>query len=118
MGKIISVRSSGTFGVEYDEAGAPKEDRITESRLRRRHVAAAAADHHPTGNSASTRSRFDNGKDVLEEGDAVWAAVGGRRGGREERKEARVEAYLGDDVYRVSFVDGSGTRELEAGKLR
>ena len=136
---MISARGNGTFGVEYDEAGSPKEDRIAESRLRRRHV---ATDRPTTGgttttnnnnsnraapNSASTRGRSDtNGREVYEEDDTVSVAVGGdgRGGGgqqqqqQQEWKEAKVEAYVGDEVYRVRFTDGSGTRELDSGKLR
>lgn len=110
---MISVRSNGTFGVKYDEAGAPREDRISESRLRRNHAA-----DRPTGNSSSTRSRSDDEQGMLtfEEGDTVLAAAGGRRG--EDWKEATVEASLGDHLYRVSFSDGSGTRELGSDKMR
>lgn len=108
---MVSIRSNGTFGVEYDEAGAPKEDRIAEHRLRHRYVA-----DHPANNSTRSRSETEQ-QETFEEGDAVSAAMGGRGGGQ-ERAEAKVEAYLGDDVYRVTFIDGSSTRELESGKLR
>lgn len=98
--------------MEYEEAGAPKEDRIAENRLRRRHVT-----DRPTGNSVDTRSfRSDTEQETFEEGDTVSAAVGERGG--EERVEAKVEEYLGDNVYRVTFADGSGTREIQSGKLR
>ena len=124
---MISVRSNGTFGVEYDEAGTPKEDRIAESRLRCRHV--ALSDRPPTGDgsntapsngASSTGSRSDNGREVFDEDETVLAEVGEGRGEgeHEEQKEAKVEEYLGDNVYRVRFVDGSGSRELEAIKLR
>lgn len=142
--------------MQYNEAGAPKEDRIAENRLRRRR-----ADHpsetNPRGkvnsnsrnNGSSTsnsrnysnRTAYDDhdddfhndfhdgsnsnnnsnsdrgggGKQALERGDTVFATVGGRE---QEPAEATVEAYLGDDLYRVSLCDGSGTKDLESHKLR
>lgn len=109
VGTVVSARGNGTFGVEYDEPGAPKEDRVAENRLRRRHVADYPAD-------SSTRSRSETGQEMFEEGDTVLAEVDGR-GGREPA-EAKVEAYLGDGLYRVSSVHGSGTTELQSHRLR
>lgn len=113
---MISARSNRTFGVVYDEPGSPKEDRIAESRLR-------CGGGRPAGNRggggfSSSRGRSDAEQGTFEEGDTVLATVGEGRGGQERAEEARVEAYLGDGVYRVRFTDGSGTRELESDKLR
>lgn len=120
--------------MQYDEAGAPKEDRIAENRLRRRRADHGKVngngnnrpsydDHdddfhngsHDGSNSNSDRGGGRGGRAALERGDTVFAPVDGRG---QERAEATVEAYLGDDLYRVSYCNGSGTKDLESHKLR
>ena len=144
--------------MQYDEAGAPKEDRIAENRLRRRRRDDRPSETTNTrgrtnkksgsygngnGNGNNNRDSDDEefhddrfhdgshdgshnnensdrgggggGQEALERGDTVMASVGGRE---QERMEATVEEYLGDDTYRVSFADGSGTKDLRSHKLR
>ncbi|CAM9497383.1 unnamed protein product, partial [Scytosiphon promiscuus] len=136
-GKIVSVRGNGTFAVEYDEAGAPTEDRIAETRLRRRHNSSNhnECDDHDgdrgrevddRGRNDSARSGDSGGRryhhpnhhegEAFGEGDLVFATAG--RGREETATKATVEAYLGDDMYRIRFTDGSGTQELDSQRLR
>ncbi|CAM9459906.1 unnamed protein product [Ectocarpus fasciculatus] len=137
-GKVVSVRSNGTFAVEYDEDGSPKEDRIAETRLRRR---VNNNDNDGGDRNASNNNRngsndsnndfgryeehvggdeeygddFHNQGNKFEAGDMVFAQTGSW--GRKNWTRVTVDEYLGKDLYRVEFVDGSGTKELDSKKL-
>ncbi|CAB1097114.1 unnamed protein product [Ectocarpus sp. CCAP 1310/34] len=134
-GTVVFVRSNGTFAVEYDEDGSPKEDRIAENRLRRRlnNNDKDGGDRNGSNNN-SNDSNNDNGRsqdragndeeygddfhhqdNEFEAGDMVFAQTGGW--GRKNWTRVTVDAYLGKGLYRVDFADGSGTKELDSKKL-
>lgn len=97
--------------MEYDEAGAPKEDRIQENRLRPRGRFAAVRDR----DAHATRSRHPR-ESELEEGNIVL--VTGAQGSNRECAMVTVEAALGDRMYRVRYLDGSGTKEMDSQTLK
>lgn len=138
---MVFVRSNGTFAVEYDEDGSdsPKEDHIAENRLRRRlnYNDKDGGDRNGSNNNrnGSNDSNNDFGRyqdrvgideeygddfhhqdNKFEAGDMVFAQTGGW--GRKNWTRVTVDAYLGKGFYRVEFVDGSGTKELDSKKLR
>lgn len=135
---MVFVRSNGTFAVEYDEDGSPKEDRIAESRLRRR-LNNNDNDGDRNGSNNNRNGSNDSNNDFgryqdragseeeyaddfhhqdskFEAGDIVFAQTGGW--GRKNWTRVTVDAYLGKGLYRVKSADGSGTKELDSKKLR
>ncbi|CAM9312587.1 unnamed protein product [Ectocarpus sp. 6 AP-2014] len=138
FGKVVFVRSNGTFAVEYDEDGSPKEDRIAGNRLRRRPNSndKDGGDGNDSNNNrnGSNSSNNDFGRyqdrvgndeeygdgfhrqdNKFEAGDMVFAQTGGW--GRKNWTRVTVDACVGKGLYRVEFVDGSGTKELDSKKL-
>lgn len=112
-GRIISIRSNGTFVAEYDEDGCPKEDCITESRLRHRH-----GRRHNSSDPRPRNQREGSYKSCkrqsFEEGDIVLVPM-------KESVDcplATIEKCLGDSFYLVNFLNGSGTKKLEHDQLR
>ncbi|CAM9607448.1 unnamed protein product [Ectocarpus sp. 12 AP-2014] len=136
-GKVVFVRSNGTFAVEYDEDGSPKEDRIAENRLRRRLNNNDKDGGDGNGSNNNRNGSNDSNKDFgrydrvgideeygddfhhrgnkFEAGDMVFAQTGGW--GRKNWARVTVDAYLGKGLYRVEFADGSGIKELDSKKL-
>lgn len=122
--------------MEYHEAGGPKEDRIAPGRLRLRRNRPRTSNGCDRGqengesetnangsNTNNYNAHNENGDmrnkktwaEVFSEGDVVLMSEGRNDG---EDRLVKVDACLGNDEYRVKFMDSSGARDVQGHQMR
>lgn len=112
-GRVVSVKSNGTFAVQYDsEKGSPTEDHVAENRLRIRTSFDKSSGHR----CGRGHDNIDEDDEKFVEGDIVLAIGEGQEG--KGSAMVTVAKVLTDNVYCMEYLDGSGTFKMESNQLR